>query len=128
MAQKFIAVHALDGYNVDGYDGYSPIFSLWHLEGFSCQAVFTGTPAGTIKLQVSNDPNDPTGKKWNDLDLAPTLGNWTDVANSAQSVSAAGTFFWDYPQCNAAWVRCVFLHTGSSTAALTVNFVGKSWS
>lgn len=73
---------------------------------FSVQLVFTGTPAGNFKLQVSND-------------VSPT--NWDDVDDTQTTVNAAGSLYIEYPVCGAEWVRVVYTATGAGTApVLTV--------
>lgn len=83
--------------------------------GFSYQIVFTGTPTGSFKLQASVDPVNPNGLN----PIAPT--NWSDIANSTFTVTAAGNVMWDYDQPNFTWVRAVYTDTsgGTSTATIT---------
>jgi hypothetical protein len=77
----------------------------------SIQLVFTGTPAGAFKLQISNDASDAKNS-------APS--NWTDVDSSSQTISAAGNHVYDY-ECRAEWVRVAWTASGAGTApSLTV--------
>lgn len=80
------------------------------------QLVFTGTPAGAFKLQVSNDSKN----------AAPT--NWTDVADSSETIAAAGDLDYEYADISANWVRVVWTASGAGTTpVLTVaNAVIKS--
>lgn len=80
-----------------------------HEDYASIHLVWTGTPAGTFTLQVSNDAtDDPTA-----------ITNWTTVTGSSQAAGgAAGDLFYDY--CGGArWVRAKFTFS-ASTGTLTV--------
>ncbi len=97
---------------------------------FSIQIVFTGTPTGSFKLQASCDPAfsgipNSAGTGLN----APAI-NWTDVASSSFTVTAAGNVEWDYSSPGFNWVRVVYTDTssGASTAIITVStFNGKGF-
>lgn len=85
---------------------------------YSLQIFFTGTPAGSFKLQASDDPAAAAVSNFNKTSL-PT--NWSDVANSSITVSAAGNVMWDYSWPGYNWVRAVYTDTsgGTSTAIIT---------
>jgi ABC-type phosphate transport system substrate-binding protein len=74
--------------------------------GFSMQAVFTGSPVGTFKLQASNDninakfPQDVT--------------NWTDIADSSEAISDAGGITWNFNGAFYRWVRVVYTRSSGS--------------
>lgn len=101
----------------------SPAGLLAHVFGFSIQAIITGTAAGTMKLQGSNDPvpdsDFPSTPVW-----TPT--NWTDVANSSEPVTGAGTLMYDFNQCPGYnWVRVVYTSSsGTGTISLRFNTKG----
>ena len=76
---------------------------------FSIQVFFTGTPTGSFKLQASCDANSGNNNPI----------NWTDVANSSFSVSAAGNVQWDYSTPGFNWVRVVY-SDGSSAASTAI--------
>lgn len=99
----------------------SPGIPLAQTFGYAIQAVYTGTPTGTLKLQASNDP---LGDLTNPNDQ-PT--NWEDISNSSQSISAAGSFLWNVTDVMYTWVRLVFTDGsgGTSTARLSANINGK---
>lgn len=71
------------------------------------QAVFTGSPVGVLKLQISNDNS-----------------NWTDYGGSEQSISAAGNFAWNLANIGYQYVRLVYTKT-SGSGALSVTVSGK---
>lgn len=91
---------------------------IYEMYGYSIQVVFTGTPTGTFKLQASNDPvyasNIPAG--------ARVVTNWTDIANSMVTVTAAGDYMWNVTDSMYNFVRVVYTDgsAGASTAVLTV--------
>lgn len=74
---------------------------------YSIQAVWTGSPVGTIKLQVTND-------------IGGCGPNWSDYSNSSQVVSGAGDFAWIASQASYHCVRVVYTRTsGSGTLNVT---------
>lgn len=80
---------------------------------FSIQLVFTGTPAGTFKLQASNDPGSedsegPAGY--------PNVDNWTDIEGSDQIIAAAGNHMWTVDSSGYNWVRVVWTASGPGTS------------
>jgi hypothetical protein len=80
------------------------------------QAVWTGAPEGTLKLQASCDVGS---------DLAGGgVTTWTDLANPQTLAGAAGNYMWHLPDIGYRWLRCVFTRT-AGTGALTARFVGK---
>ena len=100
----------------------SQALELLNMYGYSIQVVFTGTPTGTFKLQASSDPVNGVSSGLN------TPVNWTDVANSSQSLTAAGNYMWNVFDVMYNWVRLVYQDTsgGTSTAIITVSqFNGK---
>jgi hypothetical protein len=102
-------------------------YNLQQIYGFSIQAVYTGTPTGTIKLQASCDPATSYNSTTNVTGSnKPT--NWTDIANSSQSLSAAGSYIWNIPDAMYSWVRLVYTDgsSGSSTAVLNATINAKA--
>ncbi len=73
----------------------------------SFQAIYTGSPTGTLKIQVSNDQT-----------------NWEDYTGSSQSISAAGTFMWDIVNTSVSYIR-LFYTFSSGTGVLNVNVFAK---
>lgn len=65
-------------------------------EGLSFQAVWTGTPTGTLKLQVSNDNT-----------------TYTDLPGTSQATGgAAGNFLWNLAGIYFQFIRLVYVRTG----------------
>jgi ribulose 1,5-bisphosphate carboxylase large subunit-like protein len=99
-------------------DFQSPAVSLVNIYGYAIQAVYTGTPTGTLKLQVSVDPV----KLANDVQpQVPT--NWVDLADSAFSITSAGIYVWNVENTMYTFVRMAYIDAsgGTSTAVLNAN-------
>lgn len=81
---------------------------LNHIAMASIQAVYTGSPVGTLKLQISND------------DIT-----WTDYSGSGAAVSGAGDFMWNISNVAFPLIRVVYTKTsGSGSLDITVNGKG----
>jgi hypothetical protein len=82
--------------------------------GYSVQAVYTGTPTGTLKLQCSSDPV----ANANGIMTPPV--NWNDIADSSYSVSSAGIYTWNVNGAFYNFMRLVYTDgsSGASTAVL----------
>jgi hypothetical protein len=93
---------------------------LGHIANFSIQVVFSGSPQGNFKLQMSNDEGNPTAAREADRDYQ--ISNWTDIADSAFTVNAAGDVAWNYRDCGFRWVRVVWTHTGGSGTITSIRF------
>lgn len=77
---------------------------------YAIQAIFTGSPLGTLQLQGSNDNDDVT----------PT--NWTTITDSIQSISAAGSYLVNVEFPVYCWVRLTYTRTsGSGTLNAKIN-------
>ena len=100
----------------------SEAIPLVNTYGYSIQAKWTGTPTGTLKLQASSDAfmyvNDNQPQ-------VPTT--WTDIADSSQSIVAAGDFMWNIIGAFYNFVRVVYTDGsgGSSTAVINVRINAK---
>ncbi len=83
----------------------------------SIQAVWSGAPVGTIKVQLSNDVGA-------DLNGNGSVSNWTDVSGSSVSTGgSANSYIWELPNIGARWVRLVYTRvsgTGTLNARRTI--------
>lgn len=100
----------------------SPI-PLEQIYGFAIQAIWTGTPNGTIKLQASSDA--PSRETQQSNGGPDTVTNWTDVANSSVSITgSAGNYMWNFNGAFYRYVRVVYVNS-SSTGTLNVEMCVK---
>ena len=85
----------------------SPVQQLTQMAMCSIQANFTGSPVGSLILQISND------------NLV-----WTDYTGSSTAVSGAGNFLWNLVSTGFQFVR-VFYDRTSGTGSLSITVNGK---
>jgi len=90
---------------------------IGHIYGFAVQAVWTGTPQGTIKVQGSCDlgraEDDPTG-----------VSHWDDISTQAAG-GAAGTKLFNLDAQHYRWVRVVYTKSSSTgTLNARINLKG----
>lgn len=85
----------------------SPSQQLAFMVNACIQAVFIGTPMGTLNLQVSNDNV-----------------NWTTYTGSSTTVSGAGNFAWLLGDIGFPWVQVVYT-ASSGTGSLSITVNGK---
>lgn len=71
---------------------------------YSVQASWSGTPTGTLKLQLSNDAT-----------------TWTDGPSPQTLSGAAGSYLWDTVQTGVGYVRLAYTFT-SGTGTLSAVF------
>lgn len=88
----------------------STIIPLEQAFGCAIQAVWTGTPNGTIKLQASCDlPVNNIGQG------SQTVTNWTDIANTPQVIAgSSGNFMWNITSAMYRYVRLTYTNTSGS--------------
>lgn len=98
----------------------SDVVDVRNLVVGSVQVDFTGAPVGTVKLQCSNDSYQFL--KQPEPQPAPT--NWTDVADSAVSISAAGNIMYNLSSIGYDLLRVVYTRS-SGTGTMTIRMVGK---
>lgn len=99
-----------------------PIY-LGHIVDYSIQLVFTGSPGGNFKLQASNDPGQPNAAS--EAQQVVGVTNWTDVLDSAQTISAAGNHVWTVENAGYTWVRVVWTATSGSGTLTSARANGK---
>ncbi len=99
------------------------------LTNSAIQAIYNGTPSGTMLLQVSND-NVPYGI----TSPSQYVVNWADLPNSPTSPSisgsTSGSTIFTLANMGFRWVRLKYTPSGSLPQScggcfLTVNFFGK---
>ena len=111
--------------NVNSNSQYQPLRNIYT---YAIQAVVTGTPAGSIKLQASADP-ETNDTQYNSTNLPPAVGptNWADITGSTFLLAAAGVTMWNVDFAGYNYVRVTYTDTsgGVSTATMTITFNGK---
>lgn len=96
-----------------GADILSEAVSLDQVYGCSIQSVYTGTPVGDLKIQVSND----------DVPLSSQIVNWFDVGTTV-NIAAAGSNLQKFDFVPYKWLR-VFYDRTSGSGTLNVTLCGK---
>ena len=90
--------------------------------GGSISAVFTGSPVGTLTIEISNDiVNAPIAGGAN---LASAVVNWSTYTGSSQAISAAGDFTYILADTNYRWLRLKYTKT-SGSGTINAYFSGK---
>lgn len=93
---------------------------LGHISNYSIQLFFTGTPAGSFKLQASNDQGHPNAQSLNQQ--SADVDNWTDVSGSTQIVDEAGDHTWQVENAGYAFVRVKWAPTSGSASLTSARF------
>jgi hypothetical protein len=105
---KIFEYTLLTGGDMSG-DLTSPSQQLTFMVCACIQAVFTGSPSGTLKLQISNDNI-----------------NWSDYTGSSSTVSGAGNFAWIITDIGYPWIRVTY-NPGSGSGSLNITINGKGF-
>lgn len=95
---------------------------LDQIYGYAVQAIYTGSPVGTLKLQASCDT--PPNQSQVSNGGPDTVTNWTDITNATQAVTSAGNFIFNVNGAFYNYVRLVYTNT-SGTGALTAQICIK---
>lgn len=85
---------------------------IYAIDVMASVTVVSGTIAGSIKLQKSDDP------------AGTASPVWFDIASSSQSFSGATTLNWAYADVAYPFVRAV-VTVSSGTAGITMRINGK---
>lgn len=80
----------------------------------SAQIAATGSAAGTMKLQASND--DPQGNT--------TPQNWSDITGATVAVSGAGAFMIPKTELCYQNIRIVYTNSGTGTISIIFKALG----
>lgn len=99
---------AIDESNLTTTDVTSDIIDCTNLFGLSIQHIATGTIAGEVVIEVSNDKE-----------------NFTELASPSLTVSDAGTDTGQLTDMHYRWARIKYKATSGSTNTLKVWFCGK---
>lgn len=97
-------------------------FKLEQFDGFSATVVVSGggSPVGTLVLEASNDDvHDPPSS-----DVDSSAMTFTEIADSAEAVSADGSVTWNVSGAYYLWVRVRWTKT-SGTGSLVLSINGK---
>lgn len=79
--------------------------NLDSIVSYSIQAIFTGSPAGVLQLEASDDTP---------LANIPAANSWTPIDDSVQGISAAGTYTVNVELPAYSFVRLQWIPTGGS--------------
>jgi hypothetical protein len=111
--------------NVDWSTAWvSPAISLRHVVNYSIQLKWSGSTAGMLHLQLSND----FGNTDNGGTLAASdLPNWTDITGSEQLVNGAGDHSWQVQNAGYLWVRAIWAPTSGSPTLISARFATKGF-
>lgn len=106
-------------------NSFSPAVPLKNIYTYCINAIITGTPTGTIKLQASNDPETNDSQPGGTPFPVPT--HWVDIADSSFSVTTAGQTMWNVNAVGYNYVRVAYVDgsAGASTATMDIIFNGK---
>lgn len=127
----------VDGYALDGTDGYSYTTSwvdVRSYDAFSMSVVFTGgAPVGTLQLQQSNDRQFTGGLSVLPLLAVPAENSIgaiklvSDIANvpagwgaTTASVNGANSYVLDQRLCPFGWVRAVYTASSNDATQLDI--------
>lgn len=94
---------------------------LQGVDSYAIQAVYTGSPVGTLKLQLSTDAVAPGP----DSNVALNVVNWSDYTGSSLAISAAGDVMYKIDKGGERWVRLIYTRS-SGSGTLNATFNGKS--
>lgn len=89
----------------------------------SFQVVMTGSPVGTLKIQISDAIATPSLGP--DQSLNVPAASWSDYTGSSQAVAASGNFTYNLLDAGYGWIRLVYTKT-SGTGTINATFRAKS--
>jgi hypothetical protein len=94
-----------------------PAISLEHIQGFSVQVKWTGSPLGEILLEASNDVYSEAQKA--------NVSNWIQIPNATVDVSADDEAFFHVPCAFYRWFRLRFDRISGSGTITLAQFMVK---
>lgn len=114
FANNFTSAQIITACDMSTASCTSSVVDTNQLPVIGLQAVYAGSPNGTIVVQVSGD----------NVPLASSVTNWTTYPSSSQSIAAAGSFVWNIAPFGFRWVRLLYTKV-SGTGTLNATFNGK---
>ncbi len=102
----------------------SPPLNLDQMFGLAIQAIWTGTPVGSMKLQAS--VQSPPTQNQTSNGGPDNITQWTDISGSSVSISAsAGNFMWNLDAAYYRYIRLVYVNaSGSGVLNVHANIKG----
>jgi len=91
-------------------------YYLGHITNYAVQVVFTGSPVGVLKVQVSCDVGNPNAPFPHSDD---SVQNWVDLSGATANISGAGTVLMNLVDAGYSWARLAYIHT-SGSGSITV--------
>lgn len=91
----------------------SVAYPISSVVGWAAQFVYTGSPNGTLKVQISCDADAPLNST-----TASRPTNWSDLGGSSVTIAAAGDNAYNVDLSYYNWIR--FVYTASSGSG-TIN-------
>ena len=83
---------------------------ILYFRGYSISLVFTGSPVGSVKLQISNDSDDAE--------------NWIDLDDSTVSITEAGSIVYEVTESFSSFVKVVYT-ASSGSGSMNGNITAK---
>ena len=119
MSKKVIEpVKVLSGGDMSGNLASEPSV-VKYMDNIAYQCVWTGSPVGTLNVEVSLDnAKDGSGK------LLPPV-NWAPISSTGIDVSGGSPQFIDVNQTSACQIRCTFTASGGSNGSLDITVSSK---
>lgn len=94
----------------------SSMLSVLYFRGYSITCTWAGDPAGTLKLQISNDTSD----------IEDDVSNWEDLTDSSVTLTGvSGQQVYNIRYVYYNKVRIVYTRS-SGTGTITANYTGKT--
>ena len=108
MSKKVIEpINVLSNGDMSG-DLASSISTVKYMDNMAYQCAWTGSPSGTLNVQVSLDGT-----------------NWASLSSTGIDVSGGSPQFIDVNQTSAGYIRCIFTHTMGSSGTLNILMSSK---
>lgn len=88
--------------------------SVLNFIGYALQLTSTGSPVGTVKIQISCD----------EMGLIESSSSWNDLDDSSVAISASGVITYDVADAFYTKIRVVYTRT-SGTGTMTAKITRK---